>query len=789
MATRLSHAGASIASLLILAIQAVGQDTAGTGTITGVIRDSEGAPAAGLRTCVVIVPRCVTSAADGTFRLQDLRPGVYQLTVSVSATSDMTTAEVEVRAGREASIEIALPRLNALLQSVTVTDPVFIAPEEIKNSGFLIQSREILQSAGALQDVSRYVQSLPGVAIGADDFRNDIIVRGGSPLENLFIVDNVEVPNINTFANFSSAGGTVGILDAALIQDVTFLTGGVPAPFTNRASGVLQVTQREGNRERLEGRLTLGFAGVGTILEGPIRKGRGSWVISARRSFLDLFTKDLGFGGVPKTYTFNAKALYDLTPRDRIWAVNLAAVDSIRLGAREGGLNDEEIANFDIRYSGWRSATGLNWQRLFGARGVGLLSVTQSQATVESSVRDLARTRLLNPGSTVASIIANSPQVFAENSREAENTLKYALTFYGGMVGKLQAGASYKLFQIRYNTDSPFGTDSPYSLQRDLNPFSLRRRFTASQSGAYVQSTRNVGRRLNVTWGARLDRYAYLDAFRWSPRAGLSYQLSEKLSLRASYGTYYQQPYFLFLAAFPQNRGAVPFRSDHYVAGLTFAASETLRISAEIYRKNYKDYPVATQFPSLSLANLGDTFNVRDVLFPLTSAGRGRTQGIELFAEKKFSSKWYGQANAAFSSATHAGLDGIQRAAKFSYPRIFNLTGGYHLNAKWEFAAKASYLSGRPYTPFDLNTSVAQRRGIFDLNNVNSVRLPDYIRLDVRVDRVFTFHDKPLRVFVGAQNVANRRNVAGYTWNRASNQSEVNEQIGLFPLIGMEWRF
>jgi outer membrane cobalamin receptor len=350
-------------------------------------------------------------------------------------------------------------------------------------------------------------------------------------------------------------------------------------------------------------------------------------------------------------------------------------------------------------------------------------------------------------------------------------------------------GGSFKFFQIRYNTDSPYGVDSPYSLQRDLNPFSLRLSFAARQTGGYFQATRNYGRRLNVTWGGRIDNYDYLNATRFSPRAGISYALTEKLSWRASYGSYYQQPNFLFLAAFPQNRALVPFRADHYVTGFSYVASSSLRVSLEAYRKNCKDYPVATQFPTLSLANLGDTFNVRDILFPLTSAGRGRAQGLELFVEKKFTDKWYGQANLAFSSAKQAGLDGVLRAATFNYPRIFNLTGGYRLNAKWEFAARASYLAGRPYTPFDLTASLAQARGIYDLAQVNAVRLPDYVRIDFRVDRVFSFHGKPLRLFAGAQNLIDRQNIAGYTWNRRTNQIDVDKQIGVFPLVGMDWRF
>ena len=290
-----------------------------------------------------------------------------------------------------------------------MTAPAFQAPEEVKNSGFLVEPREILKSAAALQDVSRYVQGLPGVVIGTNDFRNDIIVRGGSPLENLFVVDNVEIPNINAFANFASAGGTVSLLDAELLQDVTFLTGGYPAPYINRTSSVLQVTQREGNRKEFGGWATLGFAGAGAILEGPINAGKGSWVVSARRSFLDLFTDDVGFGGVPVVYSFNAKAVYDLTPRDRIWMVNIAGIDEIRLGLTESTDLEDEIANFDIRYDGWRSATGFNWQRIFGSRGVGLLGITHSEAKVGQQVKDLVAQGVPPPGVPPEVIIAAEP--------------------------------------------------------------------------------------------------------------------------------------------------------------------------------------------------------------------------------------------------------------------------------------------------------------------------------------------------------------------------------------------
>ena len=264
------------------------------GAISGVVVDAAGRPAEGVRVCALDTATCATSDARGVFRIGELRAERYRLEILPREGLPFTSDPVDVRAGLDGTVEITLPTAEDFQQTVTVTAPAFQAPDAVKNSGFLVEPREILKSAAALQDVSRYVQGLPGVVIGTNDFRNDIIVRGGSPLENLFLVDNVEIPNINAFANFASAGGTVSLLDAELLQDVTFLTGGYPAPYINRTSSVLQITQREGNRKKFGGWATVGFAGAGAILEGPINSGKGSWVVSARRSFLDLFTQDVG---------------------------------------------------------------------------------------------------------------------------------------------------------------------------------------------------------------------------------------------------------------------------------------------------------------------------------------------------------------------------------------------------------------------------------------------------------------------------------------------------------------
>ncbi len=766
------------------------QDTAGLGVVTGLIVDADGQPALAVTVCVVGTTRCTITGEDGRFRLGEIRPGLQVLEITPPGLPRYEGAAVEVRAGLESVVQIALPRLTGVNEVVTVRASSFVAPEEVKNSAFVIEPSEIASGAGSLQDVSRYLQTLPGVVLGTNDFRNDIIVRGGSPLENLFIVDNIEIPNINAFANFTSAGGTVSVLDTYLIDDVTFLTGGYPAPYINRVSSVLQVAQREGNRDRLAGRATVGFAGAGGIVEGPIAGGRGSWVVSARRSFLDLVTDDIGgAGGVPVLYTANTKVVYDVSPFDRIWAVNITGVDRVRLGLGENSDLDGGLSEFDIRYEGWRSATGFNWQRIFGERGVGLLGVSHSVATLDSTVKDLLKNGVPPPDVPVDDVIAAGPVVFQDNSTERETTFKYDLTTYVPMLGKVQAGGSFKIFQLNYDTSAPLGNDSPYSPEPDLDPFTIQSRFDAYQTGAYVQATGSVTSRLNVTLGGRFDHYQYIDAAKFSPRAGVSFALSDAVSLRGSYGRYYQQPFFPFLAVFPENRQLEPIQADHYVAGVVWQIDELTRVLVEGYRKNYADYPVSTTIPELSLANIGDTFNVRDVLFPMSSDGYGRAYGIELSVERKPGGRWYGQANLAWSRARHAGLDGVLRPGSFDSPVVANVDGGVQLDDRWQVSSRFSFISGRPYTPFDLALSTSQRRGIYDLSQVNATRAPAYARLDVRVERRFIVGGRPLVIFGGVQNVTNRENIAQYAWNRRDNVQRTQTQIGIFPIIGLDWQF
>lgn len=784
------RAGALHAVLAFCTV-ASAQDTVGTGVVRGEVVRSDGTPGEFLQVCIAGTALCSPSDQNGRFAAIDARPGLVQLEVRIESGGTLLSGTVQVRAGQTSEVRLELPDLDAVETSVTVSAAALLVPDEVVNSGVSIQNREIAKTAGTLEDVSRYVSTLPGVVTGSADFRNDIIVRGGSPLENLFVVDNIEIPNINSFANLASAGGTVSLLDVQLIEDVTFLTGGYPAPYINRLSSVMQVAQREGSRDGFHARATLAYAGAGGVVEGPWARGKGSWIVSARRSFLDFFTDDLGTGGVPVYYSFTGKAVRDFGNFDRIWVTSITGIDSIRLGLTENTEPDESLGAFDIRYAGRRNATGFNWQRILGARGVGLLGLTHSSATVDSTVKDLVRSGPIPSELSVGQAIAAGAVTFRQDSTEDETTIKYDLTIHAGRAGEYRVGGAQKFFVNDYVTLSPLGYDGPFAVVPDLNPIDLRERFTATQGSAYIQGTHKFGRRMRVTVGGRFDRYAQFGVsnLRVSPRAGVSVAIAENLSWNASWGIYHQLPVYLFLAAFPENRALIPARSDHWISGLAWTPKRNLRVTLEAYSKRYKDYSVATQFPALSFANVGDTFDVRDILYPMTSAGRGRVHGVELFAEKKFSEKWFGQLNVAYSRARHAGLDGKLRPGAFDRPFAFNAVGGRRIGRKWEVAFRTAYLTGRPYTPFDIELSESQRRGVFDLDRVNTMRYIPFFTLDLRLDRTFLVREREVVVYAGVQNVTGRRNQTTLLWNRVTNNPRFPTGLSRFLIVGWEWNF
>jgi hypothetical protein len=743
------------------------------GALEGAVRDRQTRQLVASATVLVENTALATvTDVDGRFHLADVPAGSHVVRVEAAGYAVQSQPDVLVSPGRSSAISLELERSSGTFsEQVVVSASAFDRPPEVTTSSYGMQYAEVRRSAGAIGDINRFVQALPGVII-ANDQRNDLVARGGSPSENLTLIDNIEVPNLNHFGAQGTGGGAISMLNTELLADATFLAGGFPAEFGNRLSSVLDIRLREGNRSRTEVEGDVNFAGASLVMEGPLGR-KGSWIGTVRRSYLNLLSDVIELPAVPQTTAYQFKGVYEFDAQNKVWLMGLGGWDSILFEVDEADLDDPSLVRVDN--DGRRVVTGANWQRGFGKRGYGILSVSDASTRFDVEARDRElddRVTLLN------------------ESHEGETTVKYDVSWQLGRRWAVKGGAAWKRIRSQLDIDQPFGAQNPWSVDPTrVNAVSLHTAFATSIGLGHVQLSGPVAPRLKLTLGGRMDRFNYLDTTTVSPRAGLTFELTPTVTATASFGRYYQQPDLVYLNADPTNRDLDPMRADHVVGGMSYTPRPDLKLSVELYRKAYTSYPVSVEYPTLSLANTGDAFGVGGLLFPMVSAGEGRSRGVELFLHKRLTRGLYGQVSYTFSRTEHAALDGVRRRGAFDAPHAASLIGGYRVGHTWEISSRFTFMSGRPHTPPLLAESEAQNRWIVDLSRVNAERTPSYQRLDLRVDRRFTPGRTYMTLFFEAQNVYNRENVFRYRWNPKTRAPHAELQFGFLPVFGVNVEF
>ncbi len=745
------------------------------GRIAGMVTDrASGRPLVDVQLSVPGTTTTATSDSAGRFLIARVAVGTRAVRAVRIGMRPVLITDLLVNGGRTTQVAIEMQDAPNTLGSVSVVAAsTALAPlATTPTSRIQMSYEEIRRSPGAIGDVSRLVQSLPGVLTG-NDTRNDIIARGGSPTENLMLIDGIEVPNINHFAVQGSTGGPIGMLNNELLREATFVAGGFSSQYGNRLSSMLDVRLREGNRERWRSELDVSNAGAGLIFEGPLTR-KGSLIVSGRQSFLDLIAPAIGLTAVPYTTNFQTKATYEPSSRDRLWAVGLGGFDRIDFTSTAADTADPDpIGSTRVRGDRWTG--GLGWQRLLGANSYGTLLLSAS--TLSSNVR------------VIEAALGTTP-VFSNNARENEYTARYDVHVTLPRIGTLVAGASIKSLNISTALASPFGVQNPFSITARVNPVAIDTSVTTSIAGGYLEFSGGVTDRAELTLSARGDRYSLSEETRFSPRAAVVVHVTPTFDLTGTVGRYFQQVPLVYAINVSANRTLDPIRADHAIAGLAWRPREDLRISLEGYTKEYADYPVAIQYGQLSLANTGDQVSLADgALTPLRSSGTGRVRGAEFFLQKKFAGRTYGQLSYAWSETRHRGRDSVLRTGAFDVPNLATVILGQKRGTKWEYSTRASYGSGRPITPILASESLTQDRLVLDAGRLNTLRAPDYFRLDLRLDRRFTVRRGTLATYLELQNVTGRDNQSVQIWNSKTNKVEYQEQISFLPVIGMNWKF
>lgn len=765
MKNRLSHtvllSRVLLALLPLVATVMYGQQR---GVITGRVLDAvTEQPLVGANVIIVGTTLGAAADAEGRFRIEGLTPGMYSLRTTVVGYAPAITSDVVVTAVKPAAVEIRLSEMLIDVSTVEVVAAPFQRMPEAPLSNFLQTNEEIRRLPGGFEDVVRAISILPGVA-QAEPGRNDLVVRGGAPSENLYVVNNIELPTINHFGTQGIGGGPLSFINLDFVRGTSFSTGGFGVPFGDKLSSVLDIRLRDGRTDRFGGKATLSATQFGLNLEGPPTDD-GSFIFSARRSYLDLFFKAAGFAFVPEYWDFLLSGSQQLTRSDHLSYLGIVVWDNVKLF---NDTPDKRFENSRILASDQRHyISGASW-RHFLSRGYTRLTLSR----VETRYRSRQNDSLLVP-------------IFKNISRETEFSLRADALYQVWKGFELSGGVQVK--RLSLNTNIDLNTYIP-NFQQSI---SLRTSLfiPVTKSAAYLQVSQLIGG-LRISLGGRWDAFSVLEhPNAWSARAALSYMISPKVSLNVSVGDYAQAPSLIWLVANPANRQLRHIRARQFVGGTDLVLRDDTKVTLELFLKRYNDYPASLLRPYLVLANTGAGFGGAEDGFssfgfePLVSEGSGLSRGVELFVQKKFSDiPCYGTVSVGYSQSEFRALDGILRPGSFDQRWIINLGGGYVFDERWEISGRFRLASGRPYTPYT-------PAGTLDLSQYNSARLRTNHSLDVRVDRRWHFETWVLITYLDIQNIYNRKPVTVPRFNARTGQPEEGRAIGILPSIGVSAEF
>ncbi len=684
---------------------------------------------------------------NGYYEIDGLAPGLYNLRVTFLGFNDENISEVQVTRSKPAEVNVTLQENIRQLTEVVVRTAPFRKTEESPVSLRTIGVAEIQRNPGSNRDVSRVIQSLPGVTTTAS-FRNDLIIRGGAPNENRFYLDEVEVPNINHFATQGASGGPVGLINVLFIREVDFFSGAFPANRGNALSSVLNFSQRDGRDDRLGGTFMVGATDIGLTLEGPIGN-RTTFLLSARRSYLQFLFRALDLPFLPTYNDFQAKVKYKIDNKNELTFIGLGAIDQFQLNLEA---NQTETQQFILNQlpiaPQWNYTNGIVYKR-YNKNGYWTAVLSRNMLNNE------AKKYFQNDDSSEENLLLRYRSQEIENKFRLENTSR--LGDY-----KLNAGVAYEYVRYNNQTFNRIFTSAGPQTVNFTSAFDLRRYALFGQL-----SRKLLEERLALSLGFRMDGNDFSTTMQnpftqFSPRLSLAYTLTERLAFNFNTGIYYQLPPYTVLGYQENNvfvnkeNGAKYIRNQQFVGGFEFNTAASSKITIEGYYKYWNDYPFLLR-DSVALANFGGDFGVlgNEPSIPLSD---GRSYGLELLVQQRLYKGFYGILAYTLGWSEFQDKNGQFVPSSWDSRHILSLTAGKKLKKDWEVGINWRFQTGLPFTPFSEASALADNwdvngRGIRDFNRLNTQRTNASNTIDVRVDKKWFFNKWSLNLYVDIENL------------------------------------
>lgn len=725
-----------------------------TGVIKGRIYNSktnEGVPFAS-----VVVWGTTTGAVtdfDGNFLFTGIKPGFVELRASSIGFKPYISGAVMVTNSNQVNLDIPLEETEIGIGEVVIRASPFRKKIETPVSVRIIGIDEIEKNPGGNRDISKVIQSFPGVA-STPAFRNDVIVRGGGPNENRFYIDNVEIPYLNHFSTQGSSGGPVGIINVDFVQSVDFISGAFPASKGNALSSILNFTFVDGNKDKMKYRATLGASDLGLTIDGPVGK-KGTLLLSARRSYLKFLFSALQLPFLPTYTDFQLKYKIRLDKKNELTLIGLGAIDDFSLNLNA---NETEFQRYILDYipvqKQYSYVTGLVLKHF---RDNGFDTWVVSRNYLNNS-----QFKYLNNVETDAN------KILDYLSGEGEIKSRYERTIIGEKGFRLSYGAGYEYAHYR---NSSFKLIYSGGKSNEIN-YDINLKF--GKFSAFGQVSKSyLNEKLSLSFGVRSDANTYSEGMsnpltQLSPRFSASYSLTDKLNLNFSTGRFYQLPPYTALGysntsgIFINKQNDLKYiAADHIVAGLELLPSENIQVTFEGFLKNYSKYPFSVR-DSVPLSSKSADYGIFGDE-ELLSNSKGRAYGMELLVRLKEFKKINLVFSYTFVRSEFKGLDLRMIPSSWDNKHLLNLTATKKFNRNWEIGTKWRFVGGAPYTPYDLVKSSLkeawdlQGQGYLDYSRFNSSRLKSFHQLDIRIDKQYYFSGWSLMFYTDVQNVYNHK--------------------------------
>ena len=795
------------------------------GTLTGVIRDaSTQQPLIGANVILKGTDLGAATDLDGNFHIPNVPVGSYTITVTMIGYESISRANIHVVPKRTTYTNFNLSSQVIEGEGVEVTARYFERARDAIASSRSVDIEEIRSDPVGAYDIMAMMQSLPSVISGADQ-SNEIIVRGGNAGENLFVMDHIEIPFPNHYPEQGKGGGPITMLDTDFIEKVDFFAGSFPARYGDKLSSVMDITLREGNREKHLSEFSFNMAGFGFNFEGPASK-KGAYLFSLKRSFLDFVIQQTGLMAIPQYWTIQGKATYNISPTQKLMLNVIGGLDAINIeGEDDPNLRGAE--NVDMNSN--QLTAGITYKNLYSKNGYNIMSFSTSRVGFNTDVYRMTSD--------------NERDVYFDNNDgEWESTLKgdWVYRFKPGL--EISTGFNIKAIHLDYDrlyireprkiygyslNDSipvqPISTEEfwtnyygnpamryePIGIVGTYDTVITKSILDYTKSGVYIQANLQPLPNLELKTGIRIETLSYTGKSTVSPRLGLSYHVNPALQFNLAVGRYYQAPFNIQLNSDKgETQELKHYYADQIVAGIEYFLRDDTRLTFEVYNKKYKDM--------IGLELLSDNAGRDSLNFSkLINGYKSSSQGIEFFIQKKYSNNWYG--SLAWAHATTEGIDprsGDAYPSEFDYGDVVTAVGGYKIRfmdypwyntyketwvakaTSWlpfapadefEIGLKLRYMGGRPYTPQTYDPQIREW-GINAKDPWNTSRYDDYIRFDILLQQRFFFKRMNMVAFWDIMNVFNRDNPWATVY-KEDGSTDMAWQYKTFPVGGIILEF